>query len=325
MNLKHGVFTVSLDFELYWGMRDIMTIKQYKDNLLGVRKAVPEMLRVFSNNHVHVTWAAVGFLFFNDFDDLNKNMPHLLPSYNKAELSPYKYIKEASGLDPVYHFAPELIELILQHDGQELGTHTLSHYYCLEEGQSQPQFEADILSAIEVAKRKGVTIKSIVFPRNQWNADYFATLTKLGIECFRGKESNWMYKAASAKVSQNQFRRTFRLMDAYLNLSGHNTYNLKDCLKEKPFNFPSSRYLRPYSAKLAVLEKLRLRRIKKAMDDAAVNNRMFHLWWHPHDFGTNITKNIDFLEDIIAHYNLLKKNYGMVSLNMGELCQLHEV
>lgn len=324
MNLNRGVFTVSLDFELYWGMRDIVSIEQYKDNLQGVRKAIPEMLRVFSQNDVHVTWAAVGLLFCNDTHDLKQNQPDLLPTYTKAVLSPYKYAEQAGELDGLYHFAPELIDLILQHDGQEVGTHTFSHYYCLEDGQTQAQFEQDIAAAIAIAKRKGITIKSIVFPRNQWNADYFSTLTQLGVQCFRGKESSWMYKAASVDVSQNQFRRAFRLMDAYINLSGQNTYDLNTCVQNAPFNFPSSRYLRPYSAKLAGLEKLRLRRIKKAMDDAAINKRLFHLWWHPHDFGINISKNIDFLSEIITHYQLLTKNYDMVSLNMGELCQMQD-
>jgi peptidoglycan/xylan/chitin deacetylase (PgdA/CDA1 family) len=322
MNLKHGVFTVSLDFELYWGMRDKRSIEQYKYNLQGVRKAVPEMLRMFSDNDIHATWATVGFLFLNDSDDLYKNIPKLLPTYNRKELSPYKYIKETTDLQKEYHFAPELIDLILEHEGQEIGTHTLSHYFCLEEGQSLAQFEEDIVFAIEIAKRMDVSIKSLVFPKNQCNAECLSTITKLGVQCYRGNESSWMYKA-NDDVGQNKpQRRALRLIDAYLNLSGHNTYDLKDCIQEKPFNFPASRYLRPYSAKLAVLDGMRLRRIKNAMDNAAMNNRIFHLWWHPHDFGMNTNKNIEFLAKIVAHYDLLKKNHGMVSLNMGELSLL---
>lgn len=318
---NRGVFTISLDFELYWGVRDKRSIEQYKQNLQGVRKAVPDILQVFGDNDIHATWATVGFLFLNDTDDLNKNIPKLLPTYNREELSPYNYIKEVSDLEAVYHFAPELIELILKYNGQEVGTHTLSHYYCLEAGQTLTQFEEDIFSAIKIAKGKGVSIKSLVFPRNQWNAEYLSTLNKLGIQCYRGNESSWIYKA-SENAGESKLQRAFRLVDAYLNLSGHNTYDLKDCIQEMPFNFPASRFLRPYSDKLAILDGLRLKRIKSAMDDAAINNRIFHLWWHPHNFGINTNKNIDFLAKIVAHYNLLKNTYGMVSLNMGELCQL---
>jgi hypothetical protein len=32
---KKGIFTISLDFELYWGMRDKTTIENYSNNLGG--------------------------------------------------------------------------------------------------------------------------------------------------------------------------------------------------------------------------------------------------------------------------------------------------
>lgn len=321
MNLKHGIFTISLDFELYWGVRDKRGIDQYKDNLLGVRKAIPEILQVFGDNNIHATWATIGFIFFENSDDLSNDINKLLPTYSRKELSPYNYMAESSGLDPIYHFAPELIELIVKQKGQEIGTHTFSHYYCLEEGQSLEQFEEDILTAVNVAQRKNISIKSLVFPRNQWNTKYLPSLVDLGIQCYRGNESSWIYRASDDE-GQNKFQRAFRLTDAYLNLSGPNTYDLSACTQEKPFNFPSSRFLRPYSKKIAFLDGFRLRRIKHAMSHAAFNNKIFHLWWHPHNFGVNTKENIAFLTKIIAHYHTLHDNYEMASLNMGELCQL---
>jgi len=41
-----------------------------------------------------------------------EDIPKLLPTYTKKELSPYKHL-EASDLAPEYHFAPELIKLIM--------------------------------------------------------------------------------------------------------------------------------------------------------------------------------------------------------------------
>lgn len=71
-----------------------------------------------------------------------------------------------------------------------------------------------------------------------------------------------------------------------------------------------------------MFDKLRLKRITSAMDDAAINKRLFHLWWHPHNFGTHTKHNIDFLASVVEHYGALKHSHGMVSLNMRELCQL---
>jgi hypothetical protein len=63
---------------------------------------------------------------------------------------------------------------------------------------------------------------------------------------------------------------------------------------------------------------MKLRRIISEMTAAAENKALYHLWWHPHNFGANTNKNLDMLERILQHYQYLSKNYGMVSLTMEE-------
>lgn len=326
MKNNTGIFTISLDFELYWGMRDIVSIEEYKAHLLGAREAIPLMLNSFNKNNVHATWATVGLLFFKDTENLNQHPPASIPQYEQKNLSPYRYIikseKDDVELEPIYHYAPELIDTINNTVGQEVATHTFSHYYCHEKGQTLTDFKNDIAMAITVAKQKNIDIKSLVFPRNQWNPDYLTALNSLGVKSFRGTESSWMYQASDYKGQLNYLNRAARLLDAYINVSGHNTYSLAECTAQKPFNFPSSRQLRPYSKKLAILENLRLNRIKRSMTYAAKNNEIFHLWWHPHNFGVDKEQNMIFLEKIMNHYNLLHKTHNMQSLNMAELSAL---
>lgn len=321
--MDSGILTISLDFELYWGVRDNKSIEQYRENLLGARKAIPEMLRIFAENNIHATWATVGFLFFDDHASLKNSLPSRRPTYHEQNLSPYPYINGGSALESVYHFAPDLIRTIAACAGQEICTHTLSHYYCLEKGQTIEQFEEDIRLAVATAKSHGISISSIVFPRNQWSKEYLALLENFGIKCFRGNERSWIYRAAP-DCRETKAQRGLRLLDAYVNLSGHNTYELENCLKETPFNFPASRFLRPYSARLSTLEWLRLRRITNAMSDAAINGKIFHLWWHPHNFGANTEKNMEFLGKILEHFQLMKTRHGMKSMNMGEISLLGE-
>ena len=45
--MEHGYFIVSLDLELMWGMKDKKTIATYGDNVLGARKAIPQILKIF--------------------------------------------------------------------------------------------------------------------------------------------------------------------------------------------------------------------------------------------------------------------------------------
>lgn len=330
MNLTHepsdrstrtSVFTISLDFELYWGVRDAVPLERYRENLEGVHRVVPEMLKIFAENEIHATWATVGFLFFEDAADLKRHLPDRKPGYRNTSLSPYPYLESADYLTPVHHFAPGLIDLVRRTPGQEIGTHTFCHYYCLEAGQTVDDFEADLIAALAVARRHGDTIRSLVFPRNQSNPDYLNVAAKHGIRCVRGNESNWIYEASDAK-GQHPVRRIFRLADAYLNLTGHHTHEITPAGSSLPCDFPASRFLRPYSKRLAWADGLRLRRITRAMTSAAQHGRMFHLWWHPHNFGIHQERNLAFLGRIIDHYNHLKSRHGMISLNMGELCDL---
>jgi peptidoglycan/xylan/chitin deacetylase (PgdA/CDA1 family) len=319
-----GVFLVSLDFELYWGVRDVLTLEEYGRNISGVHKAVPRILNAFKLYGVHATWAVVGYLFFNGINEIKKNIPHIGPTYLNPRYCPYKYISEKSNLDEIYHFAPNLINEIGSQRGQEIATHTFSHYYCLEMGQTKEQFDIDLKFAIETARRHGFGTKSLVFPRNQWNEEYLDILNDNGVLCYRGNEISWLYQA-SKHGEQKSFKRALRFVDSYLNLTGHNTYDIHACTRRKPFNIPASRFLRPYLKQPRILNYFHLQRIKAAMKYAAEENKIFHLWWHPHNFGVNLNENIDGLLEILRYYNHLNKQYRMISLNMGEIADIcHE-
>ena len=130
---------------------------------------------------------------------------------------------------------------------------------------------------------------------------------------------NWISKTGNV---QSKLQRALRLVDSYINISGHNLHDLHDCIKETPYNFPASRFLRPHSNLLEFLEPFRLQRIQQSMTHGAVHKKIFHLWWHPHNFGTNTAKNIEFLENVIKHFSMLQTKFGMRSLSMAEMCNL---
>jgi peptidoglycan/xylan/chitin deacetylase (PgdA/CDA1 family) len=324
MAVKHGpgILTISLDFELYWGVRDKRTLASYSQNLAGVHQAIPQILALFDKHGIHATWATVGLLFCRDAHEaITRYAPDTRPNYESANLSPYAYLQNGQNLDAKYHFAPELIDLIASHAHQEIATHTFSHYYCLEKGQTLEAFKADVEAAKVLARERNLETCSIVFPRNQWNQDYLSALNELGIKCYRGNERSWAYRAVENE-EQSLLRRAGRLVDTYLNLCGHQTYPLIDQNPYMPYNFPSSRLLRAYKKRLAPLEGLRLRRIRKSMLHAAKNGEIFHLWWHPHNFGVDIRENMKFLAKVLQEFERLHSSYGMQSANMAELYRL---
>ena len=54
---------------------------------------------------------------------------------------------------------------------------------------------------------------------------------------------------------------------------------------------------------------------------AAKNGLTFHLWWHPHNIGIMTEYHLKQLEKIFDYYDKLKEEYGMRSLNMGEVAE----
>ena len=313
-----GTFVVSLDFELHWGVRDHRSVADYRENLLGVRRAVPALLSMFSEFGIHATWATVGFLFFENIDELLAAIPTELPHYLNSKLDPYAALDEVGrneAEDP-FHFAPTLIRQIQATPGQEVATHTLSHYYTGAAGPTLESFRADIRAAKSAGQRFGVEIKSIVFPRNQVSMPHVHICAEEGLIAFRGVESD-PFVAAGNGIGD----RARRFADTYVNLSGACCgvpRMLNDC---EIVSVPQSRFLRPCSGKLRVLEGLRLRRILSSMTFAAENNLLFHLWWHPHNFGMLMDRNLAFLRAILEHFRLLNRQFAFCSLTMAEVAE----
>ena len=316
-NGQGGSLCVSLDFELLWGVRDKRTKDDYGANILGGRESIIETLDLFEQHGIRATWATVGLLFCETKDEMLASVPALQPTYDDPSLSSYGYFDEVGDneqKDP-YYFAGSLLARIKDCPGQYIATHTFSHYYCLEPGQTSEQFGADLDAAIAVARRRGVELKSIVFPRHQYSAAAIAACADRGISHYRGVEPHWIYRPSAAS-EQSLPRRACRLADAYVNLTGSNTCRIEPSTPST--NVRSSRFLRPYSNRLNALEGVRLNRIEKAMTTAARRGETFHIWWHPHNFGANRAENIAALKRVLAHFSRLRDDYGMASRAMED-------
>lgn len=320
---EKGLFIISLDFELNWGVHDVFKGNQYAENLSGTREAIDQMLELFKRYQIHATWATVGMLFFDSKQELLQHLPMEKPAYINRDFSPYEKLDEIgeNEKEDPYHYGASIIKKIHSFPNQEIGTHTFSHYYCLEQGQTIEQFEADLKASIQIKKSFGHPVKSIVFPRNQLNNAYLDICEKHGIQSYRGNERSWIYKESKFH-KESALKRAIRLADSYINITGHNTYPIKEVEKEPVINLPSSRFLRPYNTNFKGLEKLRLKRIKNSIAHAARKGEVYHLWWHPHNFGKNVKENFQFLQEILQLVDEFVRQGSLCSLNMEEAAEL---
>lgn len=314
--MKNGALVISLDFELLWGVFDVVNWKEKKKYFRDTREVIPQILQLFEQYEISCTWATVGMLFNYDWEEWNANIPRVLPEYSNKALSAYVFgkgiqFKETESLC----FAPDLILKIRNTPRQEIGTHTYSHYYCQEKGQDFSSFEADIKQSKLMAEKLGIEMKSLVFPRNQFNKKYLEICKKTGIENVRSNPSNWYWKDTE---SSSLINKIFRTGDAYLGVTDK-SYPLADIyeIQNELLIQKASRMLRPFTNN-KTLNSFKLKRIKDEMTKAAKSDEIYHLWWHPHNFGDFPTESLKDLENLLVHFEYLNKEFGFVSLNMCE-------
>jgi peptidoglycan/xylan/chitin deacetylase (PgdA/CDA1 family) len=321
---QNGLFVISLDFELFWGIRDKFSFDQYGPNVLGVWEVIPRMLDLFAKYDVHATFATVGAMFSGDLDELNQFLPDKKPSYTDQNLSPYKgYIADSIHNNPHYYFGKKLIEMVKSDSRHEIGTHTFSHYYGLEEGQTKEEFESDLIAAKRIAEANGIQLKSFVFPRHQINPDYLDLFPKHGIEIYRETEKAWFH-SPSRGADEGILKRAIRYLDYFLCVGDNHCQDLAEVRDGDLYRIRASRWLRPYKESEAKFDVFKIRRIKKQMRFAAKKGKIFHLWFHPHDIGLNQEINFKILEEILQYYVLLKNKYGMKACNMSEVVEFYK-
>ena len=134
-----------------WGVRDALD-ESYNENLLGARHVVPKILNLFKQHRIKATWAIVGFLFNSTREKFYKYKPLLEPSYKDDRINPYlENIGLSEEFDKI-HYAESIFKMIHKFPGQEIGSHTYSHYNCKDKSQKRCEYESDIESAVKVAK-----------------------------------------------------------------------------------------------------------------------------------------------------------------------------
>ena len=309
-------FVVSLDFELYWGVRDSQPMSTYAANLLGARDAVPRLVDAFERAGVHATWATVGALMFDAGDALRAVMPDP-PSYVDRRVSPYpEFQRLTTEAEAPMQLARSVVQRVVDGPHQELATHTFSHFYCLEPGQDAEMFRADLRAARQAAATFGRTPRSLVFPRNQVALAYLDVLRDEGIVAYRGNERAWMY-AGSGRAGNTLPKRAARWADAHVNVAGPHVAWPE--VERGLVNVPASRFLRPVGGRFGVRRRLRRRRTLDAMTAAAAAGGVFHLWFHPHNFGVDTDDNLAELAVVLDHFRRLADTYGMRSRSMAEL------
>lgn len=316
-NLIKGIFCISLDFEKYWGVHDIINYKSVKENFMKVDEVVEKLLSLFKQYDIHATWASVGLLGIDNKELLsNIRIPYINQSFSPYPLNSEKL----KNIPKEIVFGQTQLKAILQSEGQDLGSHTFSHYYTLETGQKEIHFLKDLQLMSDLGKKLSHRFKTIVFPRNQVNPAYLPLCANEGYVAFRGNQIN-KYWTNSTYKEETFSKKLLRSLDAYFPTSRTMSLSLNNLpMVSGLVNIPASRFFRPIG-KSKFLERRKLKRIKDEMKKVAQEGKIYHLWWHPHNFTSDIKGHLHQLTEILNYRLELDKKYEFVSMNMKEIAE----
>lgn len=319
--MNNGKLVISLDFELFWGLAGWKQnqLKAYQPRIEGTITALEQILGTFKKYDVKCTIGFVGGINYKSLNDYIEAMPSVQPSYTNKLLASSGLLQSMvrdGEIPENLLFRPDVVKRLSENIRVELSSHTFSHYYALEEGQTIDQFRADISTVQAEAQKVGLTLKSIIFPRNQIPQTYHKVCAECGFTHIRGNEESLLYKS-EVTPSKFDYKRILRLIDCYFNLTGHHTF-----LEPKRgvlTDVIASRFFRPYSHTLRFLEPLKVKRVKNDIKYAAKRGEIYHIWWHPHNFGLYTNESIRQLEEICKCFAKMREKYGMESCFMCDI------
>ena len=221
--------------------------------------------------------------------------------------SPYPDLEHILGRDEIedpFHFGRSLLEQIRSYPRQAFRPIPFT-LFLLGTDSGFGRFSSRFRGSFRAAARIGVKLASVIFPRNQYDGDHLRICGDMGLKAFRGNQPSWAYQPRSGR-EQTRRVRAVRLLDSYWDISSHNCYSLAEVARRLPFNLPASRFFRPCMTLLPWMQSLQLRRIRGDLIHAAEHGLVYHLWWHPHNFGTQLEQNMKMLRQVFNHFHVCR-------------------
>jgi peptidoglycan/xylan/chitin deacetylase (PgdA/CDA1 family) len=315
--LHRGTFTLSLDFELIWGSRDLVADPRA---LLAASRTTRDevfepLLELFTQLGLTATWATVGHLFLEGVD---KSSTPLHPSL----LRPHHARVDGDWLDGVpagdeeshpEWYGRSLIEALVA-AGQEVGSHSFTHPIFGDPGCSREVADAELAHAVAAAAELGITLRSFVFPRNV--PGHVDLLAKHGFTCWRPPEA----QGPLTRRLPRQAQRAAHLARVALARPGPTVVPYRD--EHGLWCIPGSAVLLPVDGvRRAIPVRQRVVRATGGIDRAAARRELFHLYLHPINLAGAPGPLLAGMRAILEHAARLRDRGQLDMLSMGQLAE----
>lgn len=314
--LSKGVFVLSMDVELSWGMVD--KPDQLRNNTRYIEQArdcIDKLITLFEKYDISATWAVVGHLLLKECQVLDgQKHPDIprskYPWYSRDwfEECPCTSDKE----NPLWYGQDIVNKIINCKVRQEVACHSFAHIPYGDKNTCRAAVKADLSNCIGEAERAGLKLRSFVFPRN--NAGYVDELNCFGFEAYRGIEPTW-YKAFPEKL-----RKVCHVLDQFLAVCPPVSLPRYD---QGLYNIPGSMFYIPMNGFRSLIPvKSRIYKARKGIRKAIGHKKIFHLWFHPFNIATNQEKLLYGLEEILKEVYTERRDGKLEVKSMGEIVDL---
>ncbi|MCK5137870.1 MAG: polysaccharide deacetylase family protein [Bacteroidales bacterium] len=189
---EKGIISFSADFEMAWAFRFSKSIKNATEMGLRERENFPEILKLFNDYSIPVSWATVGHLFL---DQCKKEQEIAHPEMFRPAFFENRnwHYKEGDWYDhdpctdytedPAW-YAPDLIDKILESPiKHEIACHTFSHIDFSYNNCTPELAKSELERCKKLASNKRITLKSMVFPGG--TAGNYEVLKEAGFNSYR--------------------------------------------------------------------------------------------------------------------------------------------
>ncbi len=313
--LKQGVFVLSLDEELAWGSVHGGTLPEREVLFKQTRQCIARLLKLLEKYRIHATWALVGHLFLDKCEPVNgiKHPDIVRPKYSWYPddwflPDPCSRLEDA----PLW-YGRDIIDQIKNCSvSQEIGCHTFSHIRVGRPGCSRECFASELRACRDEAEKLGLNLESFVYPGN--SVGHLDILAESGFLAYRGNAPH-LY-TSSSNIAE-------KIMRQIANLLPFTPPVVLPKRENGLWNLPAS-YFYPstYRWWKLISGVSRVYKVKKALRQAAKEQAIFHLWFHPFNLANQPDKLFKELENIFAEVCRYREAGRLDNLTMGELTRV---
>ena len=211
VSLEKGVFLLSIDTELAWGSVCNGSFRSRLGHYQKTRGVIRRLLELQERYQIRATWAKVGHLFLGQCwaEDGVKHPEITRPAYQWFAGDWFDADPGSDVDTDPFWYGPDIVKQVQDCKApQEIGSHGFSHMIVGDPGCSRDCFRSEIRACVEQAEKRGITLKSFIFPRN--SVGHLDVLAEHGLSTFRGVTPAWYTRLPGPP------RRLARLVDSVL-------------------------------------------------------------------------------------------------------------